>query len=353
MVAKEYKSILTFGAGAASALLFLILSQGQFLGFLLGYFTPLPLLMVGLGLGIDAALWSSGAAIVLIFLATSALAAGALDAGITMGLSFIILFVLPLLMVAKRALMPGAVFDGEKDRDGIRKTPSNPGGNLQKKHDNQVIERIVSGLCLYVCCVLTLVWLSFINGPEGGLTASIETTIRDIIQKIAPTASERDIQPLLDMVPFLPSMFALSWFMILCINTVVAQSVLQRRGLNLRPTPILSHFQPPSGLMIVITGSTAILASGELSLLALNLTLILAIPYGLAGLAVAHWAVGHWHMNPLFLFVLYAILFFIPVLMVIVVFVGVIDRAVDIRGLRLPDHKNGSTHENKSNQENR
>ncbi len=329
MIAKEHKPILAFSAGAASAILFLILSRGEFLGFFLGYFTPLPLLMAGLGLGIDAALWSGGIATLLVFLITSILASGTVDPVMDAWLYFAFFFVLPVVVVTKKALAPGGVITGliARERPGIRKP--------KKNHPNRVAERIVSGLCFYLCGILGLVWLA-VGNSEGSLITMIETAFRETLQKIAPASGDHTLESLLDIVPFAPGLFALSWFMIICINTGIGQSLLQQRGLNMCPTPILNHFRPPTGLMILATGFTAVLASGELALLALNLTIILAIPYCLTGLAVTHWAVKRYHMSPVFLYAVYATLFFVPVLILVVVFVGVIDQAVDIRRLRTP-----------------
>ncbi|MEP1030133.1 MAG: DUF2232 domain-containing protein, partial [Alphaproteobacteria bacterium] len=83
-----------------------------------------------------------------------------------------------------------------------------------------------------------------------------------------------------------------SWVIMALVSAAVAQAFLARMGRNLRPTPRYANMVLPEWISWAMVGTAlvSLVASGEVQFLARNLTLALAVPFFLLGLAVIH----HW-----------------------------------------------------------
>jgi len=275
----------------------------------LAYFTPLPLLLIGLSLGPMAGLVA----------ATTGVAAVALLGGIGLAGTYGGMHALPSWLVVRLAVMQSPSQDGST-------TTWYPIGSVP--------------CCLAVLgAAIASLTMVLISGNSG-----FETYIRDVLQPLAATFAEISLegerQRLQELVvEYLASVFVgmlgINWLLMITVNGVLAQALLSRRGWALRPTPHWSELTLPDWMswLLVAAAAVALVASGDLEYLALNLAIIFAAPFILLGLAVVHTLVRPFPARGFVLAAFYIalVVFFMAFAGVAVAGLGVIEQWVGIR----------------------
>jgi hypothetical protein len=243
--------------GGLAGCFYLVAARGTPGAVLLVYLTQLPLFVAGLWLGAGAAALAglSGAAVLL---AASDLVGAAL---------FIGLNAVPTALLVRQALLARRDADGTLDWY--------PPGLL------------TAWLTALALSGIALALLAF--GGVGGLEAALRGMIGKALHQLARApAADRD-RVVAAIAMLTPGVVAASWMATTIANAALAQGVLARFGANWRPSPDLVGVSLPKWLPAVLgLAAAATLVGGPPRFVGVNVMLALAVPFGLAGLAVLH-----------------------------------------------------------------
>lgn len=140
-------------------------------------------------------------------------------------------------------------------------------------------------LGLWPACVVLLA--SLLAGPDGGLEASLRETVTLGLTRMGMEAPEATVE---QIVRLKAAALALWLAFVLAANAASAQRLLVRRGLALRPDVVWRHARLPRWYpaLPALAALGWLLAEEANSLLPMSLTLVLAVPLLLQGLAVLH-----------------------------------------------------------------
>ncbi|MBV8504401.1 MAG: DUF2232 domain-containing protein [Alphaproteobacteria bacterium] len=243
--------------GVLAAGPYLLVLTGSTGSMILVYLAQLPLFAAGLWLGTGA---SASAGFVAALILASA---GSLPA---VGL-FAALNVVPVALLVRQSLL-------------ARTGP----GNAVEWYPPGLMAAWLTGLGL-VAAAVTLV---FFDGPQG-----MQATLREAL---APALDRHlgEITPELDeslsIIAFiLPGIVATSWMVMTATNGSLAQGLLARFGASWRPSPDLAALGLPMWIPVLLAvAAGATLLGGTVRFIGVNVLIVLAVPFCLAGLAVLH-----------------------------------------------------------------
>jgi hypothetical protein len=298
------QTLIALAAGLCAAVLYLSTGWSLFGALVLAMVAPLPLMATGLGLGLASALLASAAALALV-----AAGAGFARAGL-----FAAADVVPALIVVRFALL------SRQDAGGA--THWYPPGH------------ILVWLTLY--CAAAFVVLATVagTGPDG-LEAGISAYIDGFRQMLADSgrngpAVDHMFTSLARVFPFLVTAW---WIVIVAVNAALAQKLLVRRGLEIRPSPDLAMTTPPFLLLPAMVAATvaALLGSGWFGFVATNVALILCVPYFLTGLAVIHAISRGWNGRTAILVALYLLLLLFRWPLIAIAGLGMVEYWIGLR----------------------
>lgn len=253
-------TLIAIGGGTLSAAMSTAALSGSLAGAALAYFTPLPLLMAGLALGLTSAMVAGVAGVIIVGIFGGALAA-VLYGGI---------HVVPSWLVVRHALLQG---------------PAASAGQGDGQRLGSILGRLaaLSGAAVAV----TLLFAGAGEGAEESVRGFLDTTLTVAM----PHLGEDDRNTLVATIaPFFVGGCGATWQIMIVVNAVLAQSLLSSRGRNLRPSPRWSAIQLPDWVAwpLVAAAAVALVAPGDLQFVARNLVLVFAVPYFILGLAVVH-----------------------------------------------------------------
>ncbi|MBV9374192.1 MAG: DUF2232 domain-containing protein [Alphaproteobacteria bacterium] len=243
--------------GVLAAAPYVLVLTGSAGPMILIYLAQLPLFTAGLWLGTGAcALAGLVAALVL------AGAGSLLTAGV-----FAALNVLPVVVLVRQALL-------------ARMAP----GDMVEWYPPGLLTGWLTGLGL-VAAAATVVLL---GGPQG-----MESTLREVLAPVLDRRAE-EIAPehnvLFNSVAFvLPAIVATSCMVMTTTNGSLAQGLLARFDASWRPSPDIAALSLPIWISVLLAvAAAAVLVGGTARFLAVNVMIVLAVPFCLAGLAVLH-----------------------------------------------------------------
>ena len=133
---------------------------------------------------------------------------------------------------------------------------------------------------------------------------------------------------------FLPAMIAGTWIGFTVLNAAVAQWLVHRFELGVRPPIGMAEIELPGWpvAILAVLAAIAFLASGQVAFAAQNLALAIALAYFIGGLGVVHAVLRGRSSRPLLLIVFYtAIIWQVLVAVPVVAGLGVIERWAGIR----------------------
>ncbi len=288
--------------GATSALLYLSVLFGGLGALILGYLAPLPLFATGLWLGASAAALAALAGTLLVALASG----GALAA-----IAYMVSAALPVVVLARQALLARTAADGS-----LEWYP--PGLALM------VLTGLGFGLFL-LAALLTA-------GEPDGLEGVAREALVQMARQFAPDQPPLEADALW-IASALPGMVIISWMVMTIVNGALAQGLVMRFGVNRRPSMGLADLDLPGWMVPAFLGGALVsaLVPGFLGFLALNASMILAVPLGFLGLSVVHaYARGRSARVPLLVgFYLFLFLFGWPI--VFLIGLGVIEQWIGLR----------------------
>ena len=236
---------------------YLLVLTGSTGSMILVYLAQLPLFAAGLSLGTGASA-SAGFLAALILAGAGNLLAAALFAALN---------VVPVVLLVHRSLL-------------ARTGPC----NAVEWYPPGLMAAWLTALSLAAAAVIVV----FLGGPQD---------IQDALRAVLAPALDRhlgDIPPELDdllaFVAFvLPGVVATSWMVMTVSNASLAQGLLARFGASWRPSPDLASLGLPMWIPVLLAfASGATLLGGTARFIGVNVLIVLAVPFCLAGLAVLH-----------------------------------------------------------------
>ncbi len=256
---------------------------------ILVYLTQLPLFVAGLWLGVGASALA-GLAASLILIAASNFVAAAVFAGLN---------AVPVVLLVRQSLLARTGAEG-------------------------VIETGF-GLAAIAASLLLL------GGPEG-----VQVTLREVLAPVLSRHVDEDMPEHAELLGFLafilPGIIASSWMVMTATNGSLAQGLLSRFGASWRPSPDLAALGLPVWIPMLLAfaiGATAL--GGTARFLGINVMIVLAVPFCLAGLAVLHTLARRFSRPaiPLVTFYVLAGVFGWPLL--VVALLGLLDSSLGLR----------------------
>jgi hypothetical protein len=247
-------SVVCGGLAAGPYLLVLAGSTGSMI---LVYLAQLPLFAAGLWLGTGAAAAAGLIAALILAGAGNLLASGI----------FAALNIVPVVLLVRQSLL-------------FRTAP----GNAVEWYPPGLLTAWLTGLGL-VAAAVTFV---FFGGPQGMQAALREALAPALDRRLGEITPE--IDELLAFVAFIfPGIIATSWMVMTASNGILAQGLLARFGASWRPSPDLAALALPMWIPVLLAvASGATLLGGTARFIGVNVLIVLAVPFCLAGLAVLH-----------------------------------------------------------------
>jgi hypothetical protein len=243
--------------GGTAALPYLVVPSGSLGAMILVYLTQLPLFAAGLWLGVEASVMAGGVGLLILLVGGSSLTAA----------TFAGLNAIPVVLLVRQSLMARAGAGGSVDW-------YQPG----------LLSAWLTGLGLAVVAAVVLVL-----GDVDGLRAALREALTPALNG-GFDGNTAGLDELLYSIAFiLPGLIAASWMAMTATNGILAQGVLAHFGANRRPSPDLAELGLPIWILILLAfaaGATSM--GGTARFIALNVMIVLAVPFCLAGLAVLH-----------------------------------------------------------------
>jgi hypothetical protein len=278
--------------GALAAGFYLTVLTGSPGSLILISMAQLPLFAAGLWLGVSAAGLAALAATLILFAAAGAVSA-AFFAAVTAG---------PVVVLVRQALLRRARGDGT-----VEWYP--PG----------LLTAWLAGLALFGA-VLGVVLAGGVPGIETMLQRSLGPALDRLMLEPGMAVLGHDRASIIhSLALILPGTLAASWMIMAAVNGVLAQGVLARFGLNRRPSPDIAAIDLPLWVLLLFAaGVVTAPFSGTARLFGVNMMILLAVPFALAGLAVSHRAARRLAHPILVLVIIYvlAALFGWPLLLI-------------------------------------
>ncbi|HMD63591.1 MAG TPA: DUF2232 domain-containing protein [Stellaceae bacterium] len=243
--------------GVLAAGPYLMALTGSTGSMILVYLAQLPLFAAGLWLGTGASA-SAGLVAALILAGAGNLLAAAV---------FAVLNVIPVVLLVRQSLLA---------RTGA--------ANAVEWYPPGLLTAWLTGLGLAAAAV-TLV---FFGGPQAMQAALRELLAPALDRRLDEFVPEHD--ELLAFIAFiLPGIIATSWMVMTATNGSLAQGLLARFGASWRPSPDLAALGLPVWIPVLLAfAAGATLLGGTARFFGINVMIVLAVPFCLAGLAVLH-----------------------------------------------------------------
>lgn len=252
--------LIALGAGALSAAIAMTFLSGSAGDLLFVYLAPLPLFMVGLGLGTAAGTVASAGGLVM---------AGLLG-GVLAAVLYGLIHALPAWLAIRQSLLHRQA----------------PDGSVAWYPAGYVLSSVTAlGAALFAATALA-VWSS-----GGAMMSTISAHLEAAFQAMLPNITADDRAGVVQsLISYFPGAAGALWVVMATANGLVAQAVLKRMGRNLRPSPSLADLALPDWISWLIVGAAvvALFGPGELTYMGRNMVTIFAVPFFFLGLAVVH-----------------------------------------------------------------
>ncbi len=296
-------TLIAMGGGGLSAIASMIAITGLPGALLFIYLAPLPLMLVGLGLGTTAATMAGISGFVIVGLLGGIMAAGL----------YAVAHAMPTWLVVRQSLLQ---IPGE---------------------DGAIVWYPVGYILCWLASfgALVMLFAAVINvGGAGSLETSVGEYLNYVFEAVAPAMPAADRQSVaLMLTPLFPGMAAISWLSMVALNAIFAQSILRRGNRNLRPGPSLTNLRLPDWIswMLVASAAIALLKVGDMEYLGRNMATVLAVPFFFLGLSVVHDFARHVGSPGALLAVFYLVMFFFGGALLVVAGVGIVEQWVGLR----------------------
>ena len=267
---------------------------------ILVYLSQLPLFIGGLWGGATAAALAGITASLMLLAASNVMAV----------IMFAALNVVPVILLVRQALLARTGADG-----AVEWYP--PG----------LLTAWLTGLGL-VAAAVTFV---FFGGPQGTQTALREALVPSLDRHLGEITPELD--ELLSFIAFiLPGIVATSWMVMTTTNGSLAQGLLARFGASWRPSPDLAALGLPMWIPVLLAfAAGATLFGGTARFIGVNVLIVLAVPFCLAGLAVLHTVARRFPRPAVTLVTFYLLAGFLGWPLLLIAVLGLLDSPLGLR----------------------
>jgi hypothetical protein len=299
----QKEALIAVAAGLAAAVIYLSGEWSLIGALIFALAAPLPLLAVGLSLGLGPAALASAVAMVTI---------ATVKGFALMGL-FAAADVAPVLIIVRFGLLNRPGDDG-----GIEWYP--PG-------------QVLTWLTLYCAAAFAVLAVAMGSGPQG-LEAGVTSYVDGFRQMVAGTQDSAAVDRMLATLKrVFPLLVVTWWVIVISVNAHVAQKILVRTGQAKRPSPDLTTIALPPWILpvVVAAAAVALVGSGWLGFVATNIALILCVPYFLTGLAVLHAISARWNGRKAILIAVYLLLLLFGWPLIVVTGLGMMEYWVGLR----------------------
>ena len=268
--------------------------------------SQLPLFIGGLWGGVTVAALAGLTALLMLLVASN----------IMVVIMFAALDVVPVILLVRQALLAHTGADG-----AIEWYP--PG----------LLTAWLTGLGLTAIMVTLLLF-----GRPDDIQAAVQEILAPALDRLFDegTPGRNELAGLLAMI--MPGIIAASWMVMTLTNGSLAQGLLTRFGVGWRPSPALAAVELPAWfLVLLLLAATATGLGGMMRFVGINVIIILAVPFCLAGLAVLHTIARRYSRPAVPLVGVYVLtgLFGWPLL--VFIFLGLLDTSLGLRRhIRLP-----------------
>ncbi|MFH1343023.1 MAG: hypothetical protein ABIL01_17735 [Pseudomonadota bacterium] len=261
--------LIAIAAGCASALMFASITSGALISLVLLYFTPLPLMVAGLGWGpLAATIGGIGAATGL----------GAIF-GLPISIPFVIMMALPAWWLGHLALLGRPVANAESAEGA---TPATP-----------VMEWYPVGrILLWIAgfgTLSTMATLLTLGTDAATITESLRAALLRVLSPRGAGSGDEIQQRIEVALVILPAAAANSAMTMLIVNFWLAARITAMSGRLRRSWPDLKSTELPPMTLAALSAAIAFCFSGGLlAMLAQTVTAALLMIYALIGFAVLH-----------------------------------------------------------------
>lgn len=308
-------AIAVFAGALGGALLVAALRQ-SFLGVFLGaMLSPLPLAMTAFGLG---------GAFLPVAVVGGAVSVAVLSGSFAFAVIYLVVDAAPAVVLSRLGL---------RAADGAADTPV-------------AGERLARTVCVLALGAVGIVVLGLALLPAGpdGIEAAVLARLDQAMaaMPVDPTAGAELAATRAEIVKalaaVLPGAVGWNWCLRALISALLAQTMLTRMGLALRPTPAYRAFEAPRWYFLLFAGSAvaALVLKGDAGFVAGNAAAVLSLPLLLQGLAVAHSGAGAVRQGPVLLVLFYIVtVLTMPASFVLLIGLAAADHVFQLRA-RLP-----------------
>ena len=186
-------------------------------------------------------------------------------------------------------------------------------------------------------CIIFMALASLAWNYHGGLLALTSAKLNEVAPRLiaqVPQADPATVQILIDRAAQIaPALTSIIWVFVFMACMATAQLILQSQKWNLRDTFAFKSLQVPGWLVYAVagTGLVGAFAPAQFDYIGANISLILGLSFLFVGLAVMHSWAATTRMPYVVLILLYALVLFLPWLILLVALVGVLDQWANFR----------------------
>ena len=324
------QSLVAVAAGVLGALLLVAAWRGSYLGLVLGMmFSPLPLAMAALGLGLPALPLAIVGGAVTVAVLTDSFALTAL---------YLVIDAAPVAILTRIGLV------AEKQALGVPEETSGSPAPL----GGAVLGIAVVGLALTAVLAMVAGLAAFPAGPDG-LEAGLREQLGELMTQIQTARGGAEVATdamAKAMARVLPGAAAWNWAFRALISTVLAQNFLARDGFARWPTPAYRTLAVPGWYIGVfwVAAIAAWVAPGDAGFIVANAVAAMSLPLVLQGLAVVHTAIAWFGYGRLALIAFYCVaLVAAGAAVALIVMLGVAEHFLQIRARRFGRPRDGGT----------
>ncbi|MCB2053001.1 MAG: hypothetical protein KDE35_02005 [Geminicoccaceae bacterium] len=310
-------------AAAASAVLFLSLTTGMGAASFVVHFVQLPLVFVGMAVGLGGASMSAALAMAVVLVFGSWMAA----------LTFALIEIGPSLIAVRHALLSRRGSPGAP-------APSSPAGPSSGQPAGGSVEWYPAGavlgrLTLYLAALM-IAALLVVQMRTGDAHGAFASALAQVLAQMGPEVAQSGLFAAAGrMVAVMPGLIAGSLLLVSVLNALAGTALARLQGRCPRPAGGLRTMTlPPWCLpaLAVAMAASFLLQPGFTSMLAQSAALLMTVPFLLLGLTLVHTLAGRSGTPRLMLAVFYLmlLLFSLPVVP-IVIGIGLLEDRLRLR----------------------
>lgn len=282
---------LTFSllAGIISGASYVSGQYGSLLGIILANFSALPLFLAGLSLGKKSSIIAGTSSILTVIFMSNPLVGG----------FFSISIAIPYWLIIRYALKYSGAGGGEKFW--------HPTG------------KCLAPVILYASCLISLILIFYSYGHQN-INEMVGNTLKTLLAANIKLINTESFNLLTSIFP---GMVAAIWIVMLTVNCVLAQKILIKYQVAIRPTPIYKNLTVPEWIYwsFILSFLVSFISNENIEYIGQNLTVIFAVPFLYAGLGCIHILASNLSFSGLLITVTYTVIFILgwPLLVVFVI----------------------------------